>query len=62
LVKFALPYGALARKPALRCTNRKGNNHHLMLRLALVSELAPDKASWSNMGILSISPQKCINI
>jgi len=32
------------RKPVLRCTNRKGNNHYLMLRLALVSDLAPDKA------------------
>jgi len=43
-VQVALPYGALARKPALRCNNRKVNNNYLMLRLALLSELVPDKA------------------
>ncbi|MFT6347635.1 MAG: hypothetical protein ACJAYB_000625 [Psychromonas sp.] len=43
MAPFALPYGAQGRKPALRCTNQKGNNHYFMLRLALVSDLAPDK-------------------
>jgi len=44
-VQVVLPYGASAHKPALRCSNRKGNNHYLMLRLALICELKPDKAS-----------------
>jgi hypothetical protein len=45
LVQVVLPYGAQARKPALRCNNQKVNNNYLMLRLALVFELVPDKAS-----------------
>jgi hypothetical protein len=40
-----LPCGAQARKPALRCNNQKVNDNYLMLRLALVCELVPDKAS-----------------
>jgi len=34
-----------ARKAALHCNNQKGNSHSLMLRLALIIELVPDKAS-----------------
>jgi len=54
-VQVALPFGAQPRKPALRCNNQKGNNHYLMLRLALVSEVSPDKASRGSMGIYPLS-------
>lgn len=44
ILQDALPYGAQARKPALRYNSRKVNNNYLMLRLVLVYELVPDKA------------------